>query len=178
MHVPVTPLHMGPAFVAKAAVGRHFSVLVFAFSQLAMDIEPIVRFLRHDRILHGFSHTYLGATLIGLVSLFAGRFIGQYLLRRFQADPQSAFLVWLHGPNEISWTAAATGAFFGTYSHVFLDSFMHDDMEPFAPWSSANGLLLRISVDSLHLVCVGSGLFGALLLVVVFLGHRRRLIER
>jgi len=172
--VPVTPLHLGPGLLLKGAAGRHFSLLVFAFSQAVMDIEPVVRILRDDPIVHGFTHTYLGATLLGFVALFAGRPLCQYLLRRFQPDPRSPFLVWLHGGNDISWSAAAVSAFLGTYSHVFLDSFMHDDMRPFAPWSDANGLLLKISIDALHLVCVGTGLAGVLLLAVSALRGRAR----
>lgn len=44
--------------------------------QVAMDIEPVIR-MRDDVVLHGFVHTYLGATLIGLVSAVAGRPICQ-----------------------------------------------------------------------------------------------------
>jgi hypothetical protein len=157
----------------KAACGRHFSFLVFAFSQVAIDIEPIVRFLRGDAMLHGFTHTYLGGTLIGVFALLAGRPFCEYVLRRFQADSSSAVLVWLHGPDRISWTAAATGAFAGVYSHVFLDSIMHDDMQPFAPWLQANAMHLAISVDELHLACVASGLAGILLLAAAFVARRR-----
>src|SRR5262245_2928584 len=146
---------MGPALLLKGLAPRRFSLLIFGFSQCLMDIEPAVRFFRQDPILHGFTHTYLGATLLGVVALLAGRPLCQYLLRRFQPDPRSPFLIWLHGPDEITWTAAAVSAFLGTYSHVFLDSVMHDDMRPFAPWSDANALHLAISVDGLHLACVG-----------------------
>ena len=159
--------------VVKAACGRHFSFLVFAFSQAAIDVEPIVRFLRQDVILHGYTHTYLGATVIGFFALLAGRPFCAYLLRRFQPDPRSPLLVWLHGGSEISWTAAATGAFAGTYSHVFLDSIMHDDMQPLAPWLEANAMHLSLSVDALHVVCVASGVAGALLLAAIHLIGRR-----
>jgi hypothetical protein len=69
--MPVTPLHMGPALAAKALCGRHFSLLVFGFSQVVIDLEPLIRIQRDDAVLHGFTHTYLGATLLGLPSLAA-----------------------------------------------------------------------------------------------------------
>jgi membrane-bound metal-dependent hydrolase YbcI (DUF457 family) len=56
----------------------------------------------------------------------------------------------------------------GTYSHVLLDSIMHSDMQPVAPVSHANALLHVISVDSLHLVCVISGVLGVLLMYAAF----------
>src|SRR5205807_4798279 len=71
--MPFTLFHMGPGLAVKAVCGRHFSLTVFGFSQVAMDIEPLVRILRGDHILHGWTHTYAGATLIALVSLLVGR---------------------------------------------------------------------------------------------------------
>ena len=171
--MPVTPLHMGPALVAKGLLGRHFSLLVFGFSQLAMDIEPIVRIARGDPVIHGFTHTYLGATLIGLASLFAGRPACQWLLRRFRPDPRSAFLQWLHGPDRIPWGSAAISAFAGTYSHVFLDSIMHADMKPLAAWSDSNVLLHAVSVEVLHFGCVASLVAGAFVMGVAFVMSRR-----
>ena len=172
--MPVTPLHVGPARIAKAAFPRHFSVLVFAFGNAVMDVEPIVQFARGAPVLHGFTHTYLGATILGIVSLAVGKPACEWLLARFRADPASPLLVWLHGPDHIGWRNAGISAFAATYSHVLLDSFMHGDMEPLAPWSKANGLLLAVPVDMLNLLCLGSGLLGAALCVVPFLLRRPR----
>jgi len=139
--MPVTPFHMGPGVVIKAVGGRYFSLMVFGFSQVAMDVEPLVRMIRGDAVLHGFTHTYLGATLIGLVS-------------------------------------AVAGAFVGTYSHVFLDSIMHSDLQPLAPLSEVNGLLHVISVGALHLLCVLCGVCGALLMFAMFFVRRGAHVDR
>lgn len=172
--MPVTPLHMGPGLAVKALAGRHFSLMVFGFSQVAMDIEPLVRIVRGDAILHGFTHTYLGATLVALVSVVVGRPVCQFLLRYWDPDPSSPFLNWLPNPKVISWLAALVGAFAGTYSHVFLDGIMHSDMQPFAPVLEGNALLHVISVDALHLACVLSGILGVLLMFTVFRWKRRK----
>lgn len=172
--MPVTPLHMGPALVVKGVCGRHFSLLIFAFSQVVIDLEPLVRILREDAVLHGFTHTYLGATLVGIFSVFAGRPICQWLLRYFRPDPRSPFLSWLHGPDTISWPVAVISAFAGAYSHVFLDSIMHWDVQPFTPWTGANPQLHVISVEALHLGCVLSGILGALLMGLAFLVSKRK----
>ncbi len=164
---------MGPGLVVKSVLGRRFSLMVFGFSQVAIDIEPLVGILRGDDILHGFTHTYLGATLIALASVVIGRPICQFLLRYWKPDPASAFLNWWGVPGVISWPAAIVGAFIGTYSHVFLDSIMHQDMQPLAPWSKVNTLLLMIPIDDLYLVCLFSGVLGAMLIVARKIFRRR-----
>jgi hypothetical protein len=155
---------MGPGLALKAVIGRHFSLMVFGFSQVAIDLEPLVRIARGDAELHGFTHTYVGATLVALASIVVGRPVCQFLLRFWNPDPASLFLNWIPAPKTIPWSAAAVGAFVGTYSHVFLDSVMHSDMRPLAPLSDANALLHVITVEWLHLACVISGALGVLLL--------------
>lgn len=54
---------MGAALLLKPALRQRFSVLVFGASQVAIDIEPLVRMLRDDDILHGWTHTVPGALL-------------------------------------------------------------------------------------------------------------------
>lgn len=166
--MPVTPFHMGPGLAAKAVLGRHLSLMIFGFSQVAIDLEPMVHLARGDAVLHGFAHTYVGATLVAALSAVVGRPICQRLLERWTPDPESPFLIWLWGPDRISWPAAIVGAFVGSYSHVFLDSIMHADVLPLAPFSPANALLGAVSVGSLHLLCVVSGALGALGLGVAF----------
>ena len=146
---------MGPGLAIKAVAGRSFSLLVFGFSQVATDLEPLVRILRGDAEIHGFSHTYLGAALIGAGSAVIGRPICQWLHDRMPARSERAV---------ISWPAAISGAFVGTFSHVFLDSIMHSDMRPLAPASQAYALLHVISIDALHLACLASAVIGLLIM--------------
>jgi membrane-bound metal-dependent hydrolase YbcI (DUF457 family) len=159
---------MGPGLAVKAVAGRHFCLMVFGFAQIMIDIEPLVRIIREDPVLHGFTHTYLGATVIAVLSAIIGRPVCQFLLDYWTIDPHSPFMNWLRGPSNISWTAAISGAGVGAYSHVLLDSIMHSDMQPLAPLSETNALLHLISVDALHLMCIGTGLLGVVLLTVMF----------
>jgi hypothetical protein len=62
--MPFTPFHMGPGAAIKFVTGNYFSLMVFGFAQLAIDVEPLIRLWRHDSVLHGFSHTYIGAFII------------------------------------------------------------------------------------------------------------------
>ncbi len=163
---------MGPGFAIKAATGRHFSLIVFGFAQVAMDIEPLVRILRGDAVLHGFTHTYLGATLIAAAVVFAGRPVCQALLDRWNAGLTSRWLARLRSPAPLSWRATVTGAFIGTYSHIALDSIMHTDLRPYAPFSTANNMLGLVSIEALHLFCAGTGVVGVMVLLGLFLWRR------
>lgn len=158
---------MGPGLLFKGAADRHFSLMVFGFSQVLIDIEPGVRMLRGDGALHGFSHTYLGATLVALASVLIGRPVCQFLLRYWNPDPRSPVLNWLPAPKVISLPAAIAGGVVGAYSHVLFDSIMHADMEPFAPLSAENALLRVISIDALHILFVLSGVLGLMLILAV-----------
>lgn len=170
--MPVTPFHMGPGLAAKAVLGRHLSLMVFGFSQVAIDLEPLAHLVRGDVLLHGFAHTYVGATLVAAISAAVGRPICQHLLGRWRPDPESRFLVWLRGPDRIAWPAAIVGAFVGTYSHVFLDSIMHADMRPLAPFAETNAMLGAMSIGALHLLCVAGGGLGVVVLLLGFVRRR------
>lgn len=63
--MPFTPFHMGAALIVKPAARQHFSVLVFGIAQVAMDIEPLIGMILDWDVLHGPSHTILGALAIG-----------------------------------------------------------------------------------------------------------------
>lgn len=101
-----------------------------------------------------------------------GRPICQALVRGWAPDPRVPLLGSLRGSASISWASAVTGAFVGTYSHVFLDSIMHADMRPFAPWSGASPLLGIVSVGGLHVACLLGGVLGALLVLAAPLVRR------
>lgn len=154
---------MGPALVIKAAGGRHFSVLVFGIAQVAMDIEPLIGIIKGWDVLHGWTHTVLGATLIGIAVFFLAPPLCNWILRRWNRELEYHKLHWLRSPEPVTRLAAASGAFVGTWSHVFLDGLMHADMLPLRPWSADNALLGLMSIDGLYLACFISGLIGAVL---------------
>jgi hypothetical protein len=158
--VPITPFHFGPGALVKAAAPRHFSFTVFAFSQALIDLEPIGFFLFTGDPVHPYLHTYLGATLVFLASWWAGRPVCEWALRAWNAWLSPAQAAWLAYETRISTMAAGTGAFIGSYSHVAIDSIMHGDMEPFAPFSNAAPWHLIVSLETLHLACIAAGIIG------------------
>jgi membrane-bound metal-dependent hydrolase YbcI (DUF457 family) len=73
-------------------------------------------------------------------------------------------------PNVLKWqdltlVPVEVGALIGTWSHVLLDSIMHPDVRPFAPFNDANPLLGLVSLEAFHLACVMAG-FAAVGVVV------------
>jgi membrane-bound metal-dependent hydrolase YbcI (DUF457 family) len=76
------------------------------------------------------------------------------------------------GPARIPWPAAIVGAGLGTYSHVVLDSIMHADMRPLAPFAETNAMLGVMSVGALHLLCVAGGGLGVVALTLGFVLRR------
>ena len=170
--MPFTPFHMGPGAAIKAITGRYFSLMVFGFSQVAIDIEPLIRILRNDNILHGFSHTYLGALLIGFVSMVVGKVVCNSLISLWNTSVNFRLLAWARINNYITWWAAASGAFIGTISHVALDSIMHSDMKPFSPFSASNHILHIIPTGWLHLLCIALGVLGITILFILWLWNK------
>lgn len=171
--MPFTPLHMGPGLAIKAAAGRHFSVLVFGIAQVAMDIEPLIGLIRGADVLHGWTHTVPGATLIGLTAFLLAPPLCNRILRRWNRELEHHKLQWLCSPEPITRAAAASGAFIGTYSHVLLDGVMHADMLPLRPWSEGNALLRLMSIDALYLGCFICGVIGVALWLMAALSRRR-----
>lgn len=158
--MPFTPLHFGPGLALKALTGPWFSFTLFCFVQVLIDLEPAWYMLAGEDHVHRFLHSYLGATLAAVIALFAGRPACQWLLRVWNARLSPAQARWLAVPTEIPWFAAATGAFIGAWSHVLLDSLMHADMQPIAPWGERNALLFLVHVDTLYLSCALAGVAG------------------
>tara|TARA_Y100000294_G_scaffold66604_1_gene63084 strand:+ start:437 stop:631 length:195 start_codon:yes stop_codon:yes gene_type:complete len=58
------------------------------------------------------------------------------------------------------------GAFTGAYTHLILDSVMHADIVPLAPFTNLNNLLGIISIESLQYICLGSFVIGLVIYLV------------
>ncbi len=169
--MPFTPIHMGPGMLVKSVIQERFSLMVFGWSQIVMDIQPLYAMFTGKVHLHGATHTYLGAIPVALIAVVTGKHLAAFGLRRFDlAD---------HLP--ISWGVALFSALIGALSHVFLDSIMHADLHPYAPYSLVNPMLSYISVEGLHMWCSGVGVVGLLvypLMKIVRPGHNNSLQAR
>lgn len=160
--MPFTPFHMGAALIVKPAAQKHLSLITFGVAQIAMDIEPFIGMVRNSDILHGPTHTVLGAMVIAFLVALVSPSICRPILYRYNQEVTVYKLHWLSEPTEPTRLAIWSGAFGGTLSHIVLDSLMHDDLRPFAPFSDANPLLYRVSHDDVYQLCFLLGVVGCM----------------
>jgi len=147
--MPFTPFHMGAGIFIKAILQGSFSLMIFGWSQIVMDVQPLWALVAGMGHLHGFSHTYIGC---GVLAALSGKYLSELGLK---------ILNIARAPITISWWVAFLSAFIGCFSHVFLDSIMHADVQPFYPVTLDNPFLGLISIRTLHKLCLYGGLIGA-----------------
>lgn len=73
--MPFTLFHMGPGIFIKSLMGGSFSLMVFGWTQIVMDIQPLIVLISGDGHLHGFSHAYIGARLLAILSAITGKYL-------------------------------------------------------------------------------------------------------
>ena len=150
--MPFTPYHIGPGILIKALFQSSFSLIVFGWTQILMDIQPLIVLLSGEGHLHGSSHTFIGCALISIVAAVSGKYLGELGLRVL------AIAAW--PARDITWRVSFISAFIGGFSHILLDSIMHADVQPFYPFNPENPFLGLLSVNALHELCIYSGIVG------------------
>jgi len=153
--MPFTPIHMGPGILIKALLQSSFSLMVFGWTQIVMDVQPLIVLITGEGHLHGFTHTYVGAILLAIFSALTGKYLSELGLKILGINK--------YQPIDIVWWVAFLSAFVGSFSHVFLDSIMHTDVEPFYPFSLTNNFHALVSITMLHKLCMYSGGLGAII---------------
>jgi membrane-bound metal-dependent hydrolase YbcI (DUF457 family) len=156
--MPITPFHFGLGAAVHAVAPRRISFLAFCAANVLIDFESLYNLVNGRYPVHAFFHTYVGATIIVLLTP------ALFLASRWFADR-----FWL--PNIFYWRrlsvlSVSVGAALGAYSHVVLDSLMHPDIQPLQPFSATNELLGVISVGELHLLCLALGAVGLVVSVI------------
>ena len=153
--MPFTPYHFGPALVAKGLLKNRFCIIIFSLSQVIIDLESLIYLLQNDWPVHRFLHTYIGATIAIMMSIF----LAKPLLRMLKLIA--------------TWKAILIAGIFGGYSHIILDSIMHRDIQPFSPFLESNGLLGILSISALHNLCIYSGILGLSIIGWPFLSSKK-----
>lgn len=150
--MPFTPFHFGPGAALHALSPKCISFLAFCAANVLIDIEVLYFMLTRQYPLHRFLHTYIGASLIvaGTLALFAA---SRWLAARVSL------------PNPFEWQQltpwpVVLGAATGAYSHIVLDSIMHADIAPFAPFSDVNPMLDAVPLGALQGFCLAAGMVG------------------
>lgn len=142
--MPLTPFHWSALFFGLVLFD-FFYLPALVVSSVVMDIEPFYYLFlapRPDFVLHGFFHTYLGVTLIGLL-------VGWVLVKLKKRIDKQFKRVHLDQP-EISDKKVLFSSLFAAYSHVLLDSLMHADLQPFWPLTDWNPFLGLVSIGTVY----------------------------
>ena len=165
--MPFTPLHMGPGLLTKAILQSSFSLMIFGWSQIIMDIQPLLVMVTGRGNLHGISHTVIGATVIAIFSAITGKYCSEYFFVWLDKDFTELQKSIFDLPKFISYKVAFLSAFIGTYSHILLDSVIHSDLRPLFPISDNNALLDLTSYERVNEICIYSGIVGTILYFMV-----------
>jgi hypothetical protein len=165
--MPITPFHLIAITPVKAIIPKHFSWSVFVLTNIVIDLEPITLFLITLNPQHLFFHTIIGATLIAVLCATLGKRWCEIAIEiwneEIRGKPEAK---WFTSKEKISKTSAWSGALIGAWSHLLLDSFMHDDIKPLSPFTDANILFGLISISWLHTICLVIGVAGAIVLLI------------
>ena len=130
----------------------YVSFLAFCAANVLIDVESLYHMLTRAPRIHTFLHTYVGATLAAAL-VVAAFYPLRWLTRNLEPSPRTTW-------RNLSIVSVITGALLGAWSHVLLDSIMHADITPLAPFSNENSLHGAISLRTLHLFCVVAGAIG------------------
>ena len=124
--VPFTPFHLGPALFFGLVLSIAFDLPTLLIASVIPDLEPsyVMYFCGSEYPLHGFFHCYLGSSILALSVVFI-----VYPLRSLLNRLMMVFRI----PRKSSFKEILFTSFVGVYFHVFLDSFLYEEMTPFYP---------------------------------------------
>jgi membrane-bound metal-dependent hydrolase YbcI (DUF457 family) len=155
--MPFTPYHFGPGLLLGVLLFPFVDFGTLIIASVILDIEPLVVIMFGLPFpLHGFFHTYLGATTVSVVlaaCIWPIRNQLNSIVSLFILRQNSTLLNIL------------PACLIGTYSHVFLDSFIYAEMNPFYPLLG-NPFLGIIGSSLVYSFCTFAGLVGVLLYVI------------
>ncbi|MBS3061235.1 MAG: hydrolase [Candidatus Diapherotrites archaeon] len=152
--MPFTPFHLGPGLFFGTVLFGLLHFPAFLAANLLPDIEPLLIILTNTpQPLHGFFHTFLGATLLG---------IGFGLLM-VRLDPWIQKILQPISLNQsFPRFQIIASAVIGTNLHVLFDAPLYSDITPFFPLVE-NFLFETVSSSNAYTLCVVLGLIGIVL---------------
>lgn len=129
--MPFTPFHFGPALVVHEIVGKkHFGFWSFTATQVFFDLEPLLNDYSHD-------HTHIPA--FGLIYAICA----VALCFRWEDNLRASFI----------------GAFFGSITHLWLDTMyhldVHEQMNTYGEWNIQHDPQNAIMICTLSFVLFG-----------------------
>ncbi len=121
-------------------------------ASIAIDVRAtLVFFGLIEGPLHGFFHTFLGATVIALSVAFL---IGSV------RDRIGYIMEKLGISQDYGWSSILGASFIGAYSHIVLDAFLYDYLDVFYPFSLENPFYGILSLFEVYILCTIAGIIG------------------
>lgn len=163
--MPFTPYHFGPSGCVALPLQKYIDVPVFMLANVVIDFEPgVVLLLGLSYPAHGYCHTFLFGTVIGLI----------WGLVAYTARNPLGWLMKLFGlPYWTSLGKMVLSGVLGVWFHVLLDSFCWPDIRPFWP-IGANPLYNLTGPDTVRLLCAVAYIPAIVLYIGVVIVHRRK----
>ena len=142
--MPFTPFHFGPAALIGLPLKRWIDIPVFVLANVVVDFEPLaVMVFRLDYPLHGYFHTFLFGGLFGLL----------WGLAAYPFKPVLRFLMGIFGlPYQPTLFKMMMSGMLGIWLHVFIDSFLYKEMNPFCP-IMGNPFHAIVRYQTVFLIC-------------------------
>ncbi|MGY5858019.1 MAG: hypothetical protein RTU63_01520 [Candidatus Thorarchaeota archaeon] len=164
--MPFTPYHFGPGLLLGVVLFPFLDFSTVMVACVILDIEPLSVIIFHlPFAAHGFFHTYLGATIVAIPLALV-----IWPMRGYLNSIASFF-----GLNqESSFRHILPASIIGTYSHVFLDSLLYPEMNPFYPLIG-NPFVGFLQFDFVYGACVFLGMlgFGVYIVRILYLQLRK-----
>ncbi len=155
--MPFTPYHFGPGLFLGVVLLPFVDLSTIIIASVILDLEPLVALMLNLPIpLHGFFHTYLGATIVAFILTFV-----IWPFRGYFNKIVSVF--GLH--QESSLRHIFLASIIGTCSHILLDSFLYAEMNPFYP-ILGNPFLGIVQGVFVYNICIILGLLGFAIYII------------
>jgi len=155
--MPFTPFHLGPAILIGLLFFPLIDIIIICIASVIVDIEPAYYlFFTQRGPYHGLLHTYLAATIISFLLTLI-----MYPLR----NKYPKLLGFFGLKQETNHKRMLISALIGTYSHIFLDSFLYPEMHPFYP-IRGNVMLYALSPITVYGICILSFLLAGIIYVI------------
>jgi membrane-bound metal-dependent hydrolase YbcI (DUF457 family) len=143
--MPFTPYHFGPAALIVLPLRKWIDIPVFVLANVVIDLEPLaVMVFWLDYPLHGYLHTFLFGGLVGLVwgviAYVLFRRVFTFLMRLFRL------------PYQPTLANMAMSGLLGVWLHLFIDSFLYKEMNPFWP-IGGNPFHAVVEYQTVYQVC-------------------------
>jgi len=173
--MPITPFHLGPGTLIKAVIPGWFSLSAFTLAQLIIDSElGYFYFIQQTEPFHRFLHSYVGASAVLILCLILAKPICQLWLKIWNKIVAPNPYSRLYVIDVIPYRSVVIGSFIGVYSHIFLDSLITEDLQPFYPWATTNSLYGSTNLVAFHFILLVIGTVGVFWLLLMALSYKFR----